>query len=298
MMTSKWRTECLFFALGVTGLTPGNGTAQVSAAVRVHKAGAATAGDLAFEVVSIRPSDPQSSRHDLKITADGYHVLGLPLLRQIANAYSPQIGTTVPLAADRVKGYPAWVATENYDIEAKISESDQAEWQRSQTRAAMLRAMLRQMFAERCHLKAHREVKQGAVYSLVIGRNGPKLKESDPNEVHPAGTSLPGGGFLVTDAKGMTVYDATISSFLALVTSVGSGLRPIEDDTGLTGRYDFTDTGSGSADSTQDGKDGTVASDPQPTFSSYLKKFGLELRPATGPVETLVIDHIERPSAN
>jgi bla regulator protein BlaR1 len=256
---------------------------------------------MAFEVVSIRPSDPQSRMHGLKITPDGYRVLNAPLLWQIMDAYPPQTGGAAALTIDHVKGYPEWLTTEHYDIEAKIFDADQAEWQRPDARPAMLRGMMREMFVERFNLKVHREVKQGAVYSLVMGKDGSKLTVSDPSKVHPSGRSLSGGGVMVYDqAKGTTaMYGATIQSFLGLLASLGDRERPIEDNTGLTGRYDFMDEGENPANSgPSQQQNGVLASDPEATLASFVKKLGLELVPTRGPVETLVIDHIERPSAN
>jgi bla regulator protein BlaR1 len=296
---SRKYLRCVIVALGFVRY---GCIAQVVAAAPTVETGTAPAKAMAFEVVSIRPSDPHSTMHGLKITPDGYRMLNAPLLWQIMDAYPPQTDAAAAFTIDKVKGYPAWLTTEKYDIEAKIAETDQAEWQKPASQPAMLRAMTRQMFAERCHLKVHREVKQGAAYSLVVGKDGPKLKVSDPNEVPPFGRSLSGGGVLVYDqAKGTTtVYGATIQSFLGVLASLGNGERPIEDNTGLTGRYDFTDKSEESSanSSTNQQQAEAIASDPEPSLSSFAKKLGLELVPTTGPVETLVIDHIERPSSN
>ena len=61
----------------------------------------------------------------------------------------------------------------------------------------MLQAMLQAMLAERCKLTVHREVKEAAVYSLVVAKDGPKFKETDTTVDHPDGMKLPWGGVLV-----------------------------------------------------------------------------------------------------
>jgi uncharacterized protein (TIGR03435 family) len=251
----------------------------------------------AFDAVSIRRTDPSAFARPRQISADGYRVTRTTLLWEIEAAFVPQEDGAVAFREDDVKGYPSWVATEYYDIDARVSEADMPEWQKRASQPAMLRAMLQQMLVDQCKLAVHREFKERDIYALVVAKGGPKLKPSDPDSPHPAGIDLPGGGVIVT-APGLVLYGVTLNSFVMFLSQSVHQDRPIVDKTGLPGRYDIVlATPKSSADSASD-EDGAAASDGGPAPFSFLKKFGLAVVPTKGTVETLVIDHIERPSEN
>ena len=135
---------------------------------------------------------------------------------------------------------------DSYDIDARIADADQAEWQKPESQKVMLQAMLQAMFAERCKLTVHREVKEVAVNSLVVAKGGPKFKETDPTVEHPGGMKLPWGGVLVPtqtkDGMSMSMYGTSMASLASLLSTMGGGMggggRTIVDNTGLKGRYD------------------------------------------------------------
>jgi uncharacterized protein (TIGR03435 family) len=185
------------------------------------------------------------------------------------------------------------VRTEIYDIDAKVPEANLAAWQNPAAQPAMLRTMMQAMLADRCKLVVHRGSKEVAVYSLMVGKNGPKLKAAVPGDPHPGAVPLPGGGeFLPNDGTGAaSFYDAPISA-LAVVLSNLAG-RPVEDKTGRTGRYDM------SFRRPRPGAPSTESEpNPPPTIFEVAESFGLKLEPAKTSVETLNIDHIEKPSEN
>src|SRR6185312_3560994 len=110
---------------------------------------------LTFDVVSIRPSHSQEGA-GVKILPDGYQAKGMSLATTILIAYFP---APYFKHQDELKGYPSWVANETYEIEAKVSPADLAEWQRlnqnmMQT-SEVLQRMLRAVLAERCKLVIH-----------------------------------------------------------------------------------------------------------------------------------------------
>ena len=147
-------------------------------------------------------------------------------------------------STDQIKGLPDWFMGERYDVDTRIADEDRAEWQKPESQKAMLQAMLQAMFAERCKLTVHREVKEVGVSSLVVAKGGPKFKETDPTVEHPNGIKLPWGGTMVMDVpKGsatMSFYGATMASFASMMATSGNGGRPIQDKTGLAGKYDIT----------------------------------------------------------
>lgn len=253
-----------------------------------------------FEVVSIRQNKTGVSAKpgvlQLGSTPDGWHMINSPLTAAILVAYVPQSGGSAFYGGDNLIGFPEWTKNERYDIDAKVFEADQAEWQKPTSQPAMLQARIQAMLAERCKLVVHRDTKEVPVYSLVIGKNGPKFKQASPDDPHPSGQALPGGGVVVVENGGtLHFYGAPVNT-LASVLSSAAG-RPVQDKTGLTGRYDFQlQRPTTSGPSTQ--QEASSASDPGHSIFSVVEDLGLKLQPVKGSVETLVLDHIERPSEN
>src|ERR1019366_8390577 len=125
----------------------------------------------------------------------------------LMTAYVPQVGGSAMFRLDQVKGFPEWAMSERYDIDARIADEDRAEWQKPEARKTMLQAMLQAMFAQRCKLVVHREVKEvGGVSSLVVAKGGVKFKETDPTVDHPGGTQLPWGGVMIPSKDGTNMY--------------------------------------------------------------------------------------------
>jgi uncharacterized protein (TIGR03435 family) len=257
---------------------------------------------LAFEVVSIRQSASGKQMPQFGPTANGYHAIGLPVLVSILQAELPTgAGESAYFTNDRILGAPDWVRSERYDIEAKVPEADLAEWHKTNAQPAMLHAMLRAMLVERFMLTLHRESKESPVYTLVLMKGGPKMKQTDPDTPHPTGIAMPGGTVMVPDQNGqlLNFYGASMSS-LALVLSNFSG-RPVIDQTGLTARYDFSLDRSAVMAMQME-----RAGVPQPPagdsglsiFTAVQEQLGLKMVSGKSTVETLVLDHIEKPTAN
>jgi len=251
---------------------------------------------MAFDVVSIRQnvSNPSpGGPPPFGPTADGYRMTNMPLIFAIFTAFVPKAGGA--FTPDRISGIPDWAMMQTrWDIDAKVSDEDRAEWQKPASQAVMLPAMMQAMFEERFKLASHREMKESTVYLLTVGKGGPKFKETNPDEEHPGGIKTPWGGVIVPSAGGaQTLYGAsmsTLASVLSLVGGMSTG-RQIQDSTGLTGKYDITIF---PPSSPADGE----AVDPIAVLFTLVDKLGLKLESGKSQVETLVIDHMEKPSAN
>ena len=257
---------------------------------------APTEKPLGFEVVSIRPTPPSTPGHDhIAVTPDGWRMTHSPFLAALLTAYVPTTSDAMMYSVTTLVGDPDWMRNENYDIDAKVPEPDLAAWQNPATQPAMLRTMIQAMLADRCKLVVHRSSKEVAVYSLVVGKNGPKLKATITDEPHPRGTQIPGGGeFLPNDGNGTAaLYGAPVSALAVILSNVAG--RPVVDKTGLTGRYDmsFRRPHIGAPSMEPD-----LSSNPPPTIFEVVESFGLKLEPDKRSVETLIVDHIEKPSEN
>ena len=252
---------------------------------------------LTFDAVSIR-QNISGDAEQFGPTPDGYRMSNMTLELPIMTAYVPQIGGAVFYSDDQIKGFPVWMMTERYDINARIAEEDRAEWQNPALQKVMLQAMMRALLEDRCKMVVHREVKEAAVYSLVVGKNGPKFKPTNPDVAHPGGEALPWGGTVVFSNSGVSLYGTSMASLASILSQMLNMHRPILDKTGLTGRYDIVlkNPEMGAPPVAQ--QSGPSASDPSDSFSWVSESTGLKLESTKAPAETLVIDHIERPSEN
>ena len=253
-----------------------------------------------FAVVSIRKNNSGGPKHIGVATADGYQMKNLFLGYLLLTAYVPQTGGAVLYSVDQFLGMPAWLISDDdhYDVDAKVDEADLADWKNPAKQPAMQRSMLQALLEDRLKLAVHRSTREAPVYLLTVGKNGPKFKETNPGELHPGARPMPGGGTLSSEVKEdqMTVHYFGISIAQLARWVLGDAGRPVEDKTGLAGRYDVTIQRPALQTGTQQG--GISAPDLGPSAASIADQLGLRLEPAKGQVETLVIDHVERPSPN
>ncbi len=253
-----------------------------------------------FAVVSIRENNSGGPQHIGVATADGYQMKNLFLGYLFFMAYVPQTGGAALYSVGQFIGMPAWLTgnDDRYDVDARIDEADLADWQNPAKQPAMLRSMLQAMLEDRLKLVVHRSTREAPVYLLVVGKNGPKFKETNPGELHSGARPMPGGGTLSREQEDdqMTVHYFGISIAQLARWVLGDAGRPVEDKTGLAGRYDVSIQRPALQPNTQQG--GISAPDLGPSAASIADQLGLKLEPSKGQVETLVIDHVERPSPN
>jgi uncharacterized protein (TIGR03435 family) len=260
---------------------------------------------LTFDVASIRKNVSNigtCSPDQVQPTPNGFHMTNCPLTVAIGAAYVPTTGEALGyLVENRIVGLPNWVTQERYNIDARIADSDAEAWLDPVQRKTMLHAMMQALLAERCKLRAHREMRNEPVFTLVVAKNGPKLKAPESDEVesikakHPDAVGIPGGRgvFIRGQTNGhIDIYGATTGT-LALLLSGPVG-RPVVDKTGLTGIYDMHLDMGQTALSAAD-----TAADPVASiFSAVQEQLGLKLESQKSQVETLVIDRVERPTEN
>jgi bla regulator protein BlaR1 len=253
-----------------------------------------------FEVVSIRQNKEEAALHyglpQFEVTRDGWRMADGQLALAILTAYVPQAGGDVIYTGKRVQGLPEWTLNDRYDIDARIAQADLALWQTPASQAIMVRSMLQAMLVERCKLAVHRDTKVLPVYLLTVGKNGPQFKETVPGAPRAGGTPVPGGGVVVTedDGKTMHFYGVVMGSLTSLLGNWTG--RPVLDKTGLKDRYDLRLQRPDLGSPTAPGDASTLGS--RPTTFSAVEDLGLKLEPAKEPVDTLVVDHVERPSEN
>ncbi|HEV3196866.1 MAG TPA: TIGR03435 family protein [Bryobacteraceae bacterium] len=313
-----------------------------------------------FEVASVKPAAPQTG--GMRVMMRGGP--GSPDPGQLT--YENASLKNVLMNAYGVKNFqisgPAWLDTERFDIVAKIPKDATKE---------QFKLMLQNLLAERFKLTVHHETKDMPMFALVVGKNGPKMKESEdppptdgapatggpaaPSATPPAGgpafgttapppppppgplqsgamgrmaigkdgfPQMPGGakrpGTWMMFSQGrfrMTANMQTMPGFADMLT--GQLGRPVTDMTGLKGKYDFSldfapdesmrmmgpmgplpapmPAGGGGGGADGAGPLANASDSQGPTlFTAVQEQLGLKLEQKKGPMDILVIDHLEK----
>jgi len=241
-----------------------------------------------FEVATIKPIDMRpgvSHVNGADVYPDGRVLISTVSLKSL-------IVTAFDLPFLQVSGGEEWMGKEEYDVVAKAPEDSKPydlrhTWLRIQD--PRLRQMLQALLIDRFQLKVHRETRIGRVYLLVKSGKDIPLK---PTEAPSAPRASQGFGSIGNAGDTWAIHNSTMPQ---LANFVGDFYlhSPVLDQTGLSGSYDF--------------KWKTLLAnpdEPDPLLGSkdelmqFIQVMGLKLTPSTGPIETLVIDHAERPSEN
>lgn len=266
------------------------------------KSGAAAAPK--FEAVSIKPCKAfRKGTVEEDSSPDTLRSECTTVRRLVQQAYGLFAnGHMNPLSSVTVTGGPAWAASDLYEIEAKTKGP--------QSRATMNGPMLQALLEDRFKLRVHRETREVPVYELTAAKGGPKLQpfqgtctpwdwdHPNPGPLQCGTSRLTGNGL---DVKAATMADLCMFFLVTLD-------RRVIDETGMAGRFDFhlelptEDLGffhrahglPALSDPAAPATDPAVIS----AIRAAVAKLGLNLKPAEGPGEFLVIDSVERPSEN
>lgn len=252
----------------------------------------------AFEVAAVRPADSNAGRGwmGMRLAPSGrFTVASMSLKSMVGYAYILKAG------GGTVVGGPAWAQSEQYDIEAKVDEAQVAGWDKltESDRTDQVRGMMRQLLAERFHLKLHAEMRETPVYALVQAKGGTKMKEAPaPQAMEGEGDAMEKAMRQMKDhpgqtAPGMILCTGNGCKGVAVPMSHATGQigvsshadRIVQDETGLKGFYDFAWTISNDKD----------AATPMQQIEDQL---GLKFESRKVPMTAYVIDSAEKPSEN
>ncbi len=242
-----------------------------------------------FEVASIRPQ-PWTNEGRVGVFVRGNTLTGehVSLYRLIEFAYNLRTDDS------QLSGGPSWAKhgilsdvagaeSSLYHVTAKAADG-------SAPTVEQFRSMLQKLLADRFQLQVHHVTKEMAVFNLVLARNGPKLKEN------MADTKA---SLAMRDGKmfRMRAIHVPLSSLVEELTNPNHGAgRPVFDRTGLAGFYDFEIDW---APNYLAGGGDTPSDAPGPSvFAALQERLGLKLEPGAAMVDTVVIDHAEKPSGN
>jgi uncharacterized protein (TIGR03435 family) len=225
-----------------------------------------------YEVASFKPAKPGTDGRvfmGFSMPVDGLNGTNITMMLLIQQAFGVQ--------PYQISGAPDWFTSEHFDLSAKMDSetADAIQKLSADDKKIARQQMLQALLADRLKLTVRHDTKELPIYSLVIGKNGPKLKESKPddnaakNPNGPAGPPAPvgnnaspaigsGGG---NQSRSVTVGPGGGGSTFAIGGGPGGGMqsmsasgapianlvrmlsgrlgRPVLDKTGLTGKYDF-----------------------------------------------------------
>ncbi|HEY4365355.1 MAG TPA: TIGR03435 family protein [Bryobacteraceae bacterium] len=189
---------------------------------------------------------------------------------------------------------PDWLSTARFEIDAKLPSGAGTD---------QIPEMFQALLEERFGLTWRSDTKEMQVYSLLVGKDGAKLK---PAERQPEGQpqamgtdGKPRAAVIYSGSPAGVTLTAHSASILTLV-GVASRFttRPVVDETGIDGLYDFVLTFAPEETkflpgSPPDRPAGTAA-DPAPTLSEAVKQYGLRIEPRKSAVPMFVVTHIDR----
>jgi uncharacterized protein (TIGR03435 family) len=238
--------------------------------------------DPAFEVATIKPSKPDAPGKGFIVRGRQFSTLNTTLSDLITFAYG--------LHARQITSGPDWLEQDKYDL---LAEPDGE----GQPNINQWKTMLQKLVADRFKLVFHRDKKELSVYALVVvAKTGAKLTPSESN-----GNTIP--ALIFRGLGNLPARNATMADFAGVMQSAVLD-RPVVDQTGLAGRFDFTLLWT--PDQSEFGGLG-VRVPPPPVddpnappglFTAIQEQLGLKLDSTKAPVDVLVIDHVEHPTGD
>jgi uncharacterized protein (TIGR03435 family) len=296
-------------AISVAGAPPAVRTLAQSSAADPQSAGVADRPT--FEVASVKPNHSGDTGGHLGIPAGRFTATNVTLKELIKFAYKGNQGG-FSLRDDQVSGGPSWMASDKFDIDSKEEDSIVEELKKGTNDQALdqIRLMLQSLLEDRFRLQVSHATRELPVYVLVVAKSGPKLTESTVPPLGPPGSNPPGS----TPAKGpsldvkpgkITSVGMRVGAFAQVLSQQPEiGGRLVMDQTGLKDTYDFTlfwtpEIIPGGPDGSQAAANASPPDSSAPSiFTAIQEQLGLRLESTKGPVDVLVIDHVEEPSPN
>ncbi len=261
-------------SMGVRSTPISRSTVEAAfAASRLPQAAKTDAQHPHFDVVSIRPSNPDEHGFSIRPQVDRFAVTGADLVFLVSFAYD--------LHEFQVVNAVDWEKSKRYDIVGKMDDLDASDLngdqsaKTSEQKQVLLRERVKALLAERFKLRVHTDTRLLPTYDLFVESKGAKLQASKENTGYTFGP-----GRLTCSAFSMSNFADYLSSDLD---------RVVVDKTGITGEYQF---------SLKWSPDETSDSTLPGLFTALKEQLGLKLEPSKDPVPVVVIDSAEQASAN
>jgi len=236
--------------------------------------------DPSILTATIKPSEPENPSKGSSLQFGRLAVANYTLSELLSLGYG--------INSKQIIGAPAWVDTDKFDIAAQYNP-------KGEPNESQFRSMVRKLLAERFKLSLHRDKRELLVYALSKAGSGPKLTKSaaDPKQLPHLSSQ---------DLGKLKISNGTMQD-LVNVMQFGVLDRPVLDQTGIEGRYDFmlnwTPDDSQYPDLGRKIPHPTAGGHAPPPLSAAIQEqIGLKLDLIRAPVEAFVIDHVEKPQEN
>jgi uncharacterized protein (TIGR03435 family) len=227
-----------------------------------------------WEVVSVKAHDPSDPSNIQRMSSKGREFV------IVNRTVQGMLLFACGMHKKEIVDAPGWTETERWDVEGVPDVPGEPSMKQTQS-------LIRKLLEERFGLKVHREAKELAVYAITVAKGGEKMARSagDPNGIPNENETSSG------DVVTMRMTNMAMGEF---APELGYFLdRPAVDQTGLSGRYDFQLRWT--ADESKAPVDGTA---PPGMFTAIQEQLGLKLEPVKAQTDVLMVDRVERPSAN
>jgi uncharacterized protein (TIGR03435 family) len=255
--------------------------AMVAGSVLQAQQSASAASDTPkFRVALIKPADSVSRGWLYEMPGREYRASNTSAKNLIEWAYS--------VHSSQIIGLPDFAGAERFNIVGIPDVEGLPSWEQ-------WNAMVMNLLTDRWQLRFHREQKELPVYAIQIGEGGPKLTKSAADPARPWSLGSRGGN--------LPAHNASMAEFASWLQRAALD-RPVLDQTGLEGKWDFLLTW------IRKGKDsanpaaalGLVsesnADTPSDLFTALQNQLGLKLTPTKAIVDLIIVDHVEKPTAN
>jgi uncharacterized protein (TIGR03435 family) len=238
--------------------------------------------DPSFEVATIKPDDSGATTlQSINVAGRQFETRASSLFDLISYAYG--------LHAKQIVGAPDWVSSDRYDVAAVIDQTGDPS-------PEQLKSMVGKLLTDRFALQFHHEARELSVFVLSVGKSGPKLSPSGANGGLPGLGYRPGPNGLV-----LRVQNGSMKDFAGFLQAVVLD-RPVVDQTGLTGRFDFVvpftpddSQFNGHPPKTSAQSD---SAESAPNLFQAIQQIGLKLIPEKTSADVVVLDHVGKPSPN
>jgi uncharacterized protein (TIGR03435 family) len=225
-----------------------------------------------WEVVTVRPTDPAVTNASVRMNGRQMVMENRTVETMLLIGYG--------VHKKQIMNAPDWIRTDRWDIRGVPDVP-------GQPNIRQMQALTRKLLVERFGLTTHTGKRQMEVYALRVAKGGEKMTPSagDPNGL-PDENDRDNGG-----VRTMRVANASMGEFALIMKFFMD--RPMVEQTGLSGRYDFR------LQWTFDDSNAlTDGSAPPGLFTAIQEQIGLRLEPVKAETDVLVVDKVERPGAN
>jgi uncharacterized protein (TIGR03435 family) len=243
---------------------------------------------LTYDVSTVKPHDPAHPGGSFGARDGRFVAVNAELRNLIAEGWG--------VRPDQVAGEPAWADDERWDVTGRVTDADDAVLKKIPKKDTQ--HMEQTLLAERFHVKVHIETRTGRVLNLMPAKSGIKLKmlESVQDDGKLGNSRMPRGSLLMRSAEGGYEMDGHGIGVEMLIANIAATLQQtVIDKTGLPtdAVFDFTLKFAPETD-TNTPQNG----DAPPMREALEEQLGLHLESTRGPVQIVVVDHVDKPTAN